>query len=495
MALTHNSPNTGESLKRSGNTGMTPQQLWKKGVEIYEQTHDFFQQFEGKSRRSMIVTESDTSKGAGHKITYKNMSGFYGRGKSGEEVFEDASDFEKLNTGQYELTVDFLRNSSRWTIRTEEEMGMRGELVNNIPQMLGEWMGREKTDRLFMMFNKKLGSGNYVYANGKGNADALVSADVLDWDEVIVLKTQMERMGGKGALMGKPKNGIALFRNNVIATSDALFSLELDPNFKQVMREATTRGQSNVLIEGGYTDVRGQAIRNYVPIDHDGAGPVGSPLNPKALIGEAIAAGTGAVTIKGGGNATYAAITNVDYFKHFPKFAYKWVQGDIYDISADDEFYVLAVNPPGGANGNKIAMFKVGTNNGNQLTTTERLAAAAAGAQAKTTVGEVQWDTGVWAGKHTETVEVGATLVLCNAKGVPMGHTLMLGAGAAVRGYGMWRNHRSGGKHNGDFVCESYITSVFGQAPRKDVTGRCPSAMRLTHAVQYAGLPIPNNIT
>lgn len=494
MAITYASPNTGDSLKKANGGGLTPQQLWKKGVEIFEQTHDFFQQFEGKSRRSMIVTETDTSKGRGHKITFKNMSGFYGRGKSGEEIFESSDDYEKLNTGEYELAVDFLRNSSRWTVRTEEEMGMRGEIVNRIPEQLGEWMGREKTDRLFMMFNKKGGAGNYVYANGKGNADALTSDDVLDWDEIIVLKTQMERMGGKAALMGKQKNGQPLFRNNVIATSDALFSLELDPNFKQVMREATTRGAQNVLIEGGYTDVRGQAIRQYVPIDHDGAGPVGSPINPKALVGEAIAPGTTAVTIKGGGNATYAAITNVDYFKHFPKFAYKWLPSDIYDISGDSDFYVLAVNPPGGAEGNKIAMFRVTTNNGNTLVTNQRLAAAASG-QAVTTCGSVVWNTGVWEGLHTETVNVGATLVLCNAKGVPLAHTLMLGAGAAVRGYGMWRNHRTAEKHNGDFVCDTYITSVFGQTPRKDVTGRCPAFMHLTHAIQYAGLPIPSNIT
>ncbi|HEY7824828.1 MAG TPA: hypothetical protein VIG24_18455 [Acidimicrobiia bacterium] len=430
------------------------------------------------------------------------MAGFYSQGKSGEALFETSDDFEKLKIGDYELTVDFLRNAVRWTARTEEYMGMRGELVNNIPAQLGEWMGRAKCERLFMAFNAKGGSDNYVYANGRGNADELVSADTLDWDEIIVLGKQMERMGGKPALLGKTRNGQPIFRNCVLATSEALTSLEFDSNFKQVLREASQRGASNELYEGGYTDVRGHAIKNYVPIDHDGAGPVGSPINPKAFLGEAIDADNTAPTIKGGRSATEAAYTRVHYFKWFPKYAYEWTPDDTLAIDGSvdtwtdfsSNFYILIVNPPGGANGNKIGMYEVSANSGNQLTVTKRLRAAASG-DAVTSLGDVTWDTGVWEGLHTDSHPVGSTIILCNKKGVPLGHTLMMGSGAAMRGYGRYRNRRDAEKLNGNFVMDSYITSVFGQTPRKDTTGRCPAFMHLTHAIQYAGLPIPTNIT
>jgi hypothetical protein len=493
MAKTTVSPNTGTSLAT-----MSPgaqRKLWKKGADIYEQTHDFFMQMEGKARRSIIVTETDTSKGKGQKMTFTNMSGFYSEGRSGEEQFEDSANFEELLINDYELTVDFIRNATRWTARTEEWMGMRGELKNQLPYQLGEWMGRMKTERLFMMFNKKGASDNYVFANGKAGKDSLVSADVLDYDEIVVMGTQMKRLGGKPAIAGKTRNGVPIFRNCVVATSDALFSLEMDSSYKQVLREAGNRGEGNYIFEGGYTDVRGHVIKEYVPIDHDGDGPVGSPINPKAFLGEAVTAGTTTFDIKGGGSAVAAAKTAIKYFKWFPRYAYKWLPSDTYDIAGDAAtFHVLIVNPPSGTDANKIGMYECTVNDGNKITVSKRLGSAIAGIR-HTTVGDVVWNTGVWEGKHTDVHPIGATIVLCNSKGVPIGNTLMLGAGAAIRGYGMYRNHRSQEQHEGGFVNDTFITSVFGQEPRKDRKNRCPGFMHLTHAVQYAGLPIPNNIT
>ena len=376
---------------------------------------------------------------------------------------------------------------------------MRGELKNNLPAQLGEWMGRAKTERLFMMFNYKCDSNSYVFANGKSNADALVSADVLDWDEVVVMNTQMKRRGGKPAIMGKTRNGRPLFRNCVIATSDSLFSLEMDSNYKQVLREAGARGEgSNFLFDGGYTDIRGNVIKEYVPIDHDGYGPIGSPLNPKADLGVAITANTTAQDIVGGGDAVGAALTNIMYTKYFPKYAYQWLPSDVLAVDGSvtswtdpsDNFYVLIINPPGGADGNKIGMYEVSANDGHKLTVTKRLRAAASG-DAVTTLGDVTWNTGVWNGVHTDSHPVGSTVVLCNSKGVPIGHSLMLGAAAALRGYGKYRNHRSEQKHEGGFVQDTFITSVFGQEPRRDRRLRTPAVMHLTHAVQYPGLPIP----
>jgi len=493
MAQTIQSPNTGTTLAT-----MSPdaqRKLWKKGADVFEQTHDFFMQMEGKSARSIIITETDTSKGRGQKITFTTKSGFYSEGRMGEELFEDKEDFEELLINDYEMTVDFLRNASRWTARTEEWMGMRGELKNGIPAQLGEWMGRIKTERLFMMFQKKGSGENYVFANGKGSVDDLVSADLLTYDNIVSMGTQMKTMGGKAALAGKMSNGIPIFRQCVVATTAAVFGLKMDSTYRQMIREGGQRGDINYLFKGGVADVDGHVIKEYVPIDHDGDGPVGSPLNPKAFLGEAITAGTTTFDIKGGGSAVAAAKTKIKYFKWFPRFSYKWLPSDVYDISGDAAtFYVLVVNPPSGTDANKIGMYECTTNDGNKITVSKRLGSATAGIR-NTTVGSVTWDTGVWSGKHTDQHPIGATIVLCNGKGQPYGDTLMLGAGAAYRGYGKYRNSRSNQSHEGGFVTDTFITSVFGQEPRRDTKDRCPGFMRLRHAVQYPGLPIPNNIT
>ena len=67
----------------------------------------------------------------------------------------------------------------------------------------------------------------------------------------------------------------------------------------------------------------------------------------------------------------------------------------------------------------------------------------------------------------------------------------MLGASAAVRGYGKYRGQNMLQKQEGGFVTERYIVSVFGQALFKDRAGRVPSVIRLDHAVSYPDLNLP----
>ena len=88
-------------------------------------------------------------------------------------------------------------------------------------------------------------------------------------------------------------------------------------------------------------------------------------------------------------------------------------------------------------------------------------------------------------------IGIGSLIMPCNALGQVFGDSLMLGKRCAYRGHGKWRNHRAQDEKEGGFLMERYIVSVFGQSLRKDRLGRVPAAMRLRHALTYAGLPLP----
>ena len=126
-------------------------ELWRKGVEVFEQTTDFFAPMEGGAN-AIIETITDTSKGRGQKITFTQMAGLYMEPKLGDELFEDGDDFEEIKIHTYSLNVDYLRHGVRYTERSEEFMGMRGEIAVGIPEQLGKWMGRQKSEKMFMMF-------------------------------------------------------------------------------------------------------------------------------------------------------------------------------------------------------------------------------------------------------------------------------------------------------------------------------------------------------
>jgi len=461
--------------------------LWHQGVLIAEQTEDFFQQMESSTDRTPIWAKTDTAKGRGQSMVFTPMSGFYNKGKFGEALFEGPDDFEKVRVGDFTLTVDFIRNAVRNSERMEEVMGMRNEIKTKFNIELGKWLGRTKSEQLFGMFQLKLNSENVLVANGK-TTNTLGSADALVWDEIVTAGQAMKPLGGLPANVAGKQSGQPIWSQTVVATEAALLSLKLDPDYKTVLASGDVRGKGNTLFKGGYPSIDGHTIVPYNPIDHDGVGPQGSFLNPKAYLGVAITAGTTAVEIEGGGNATDAA-TGMDFFRYFAGSPYEFVDTGAFSPASETR-YLLIYNLTG-ADAGKSGMYSYTTgNDGVTITTVNRLGSAASGARV-TTLGDVTWDTGVWAGKHTDAHPEGSLIIPCNSKGVPIGDTLILGKCAALRGYGKHRGHRSQQVHEGGFLMDRFVTSVFGQTIREDRKGRHPAVIRLRHAVTYPGISLP----
>lgn len=489
MAYSNAPTNTYETLSTMAPDAV--RKLWQKSVDIYEQSEDFFAQYEG-GLTAPVATKTDLSKGAGSILTITNRSGYYGPGKSGDGMFEEAADFEKDLINTYQLKVDYLANAHRISRRTEEIMGMRDEIANGVAEELGKWMGREKTARMMMLFRERGGSINQLVAGGNNSVNDIGSADGLVYDEIIRAKARLEPLGGRPAMVARIK-GVNIHRYLVIGTSAALLTLETDPTYKEMLEQAHTSGDSNALFTGEFTDIRGNRIQKYNPIDHDGRGPVGSPWNPKAFLGGAITAGTTTFDILGGGSAEAAADTVPQYFRYFARAPFEFIPGDSIAAATDTGVkYCLIVNPPNAATDpGKVGMYSYTSgNNGNKITIVNRLGSTASGARV-TTLGSVTWNTGVWADKHTDVHPIGATIVQCNAKGVPIGDTIISGAAAALRGYGEFRNHRSEQVHQGGFVRDRFIRSVFGQTLRLDRAGRAVGFVKLTHALNYPELGLP----
>lgn len=472
-------------------------ELWRKGVEVYEQTADFFSSMEG-GNDAIIQTINDTSKGRGQKITFTQMAGLYNEPKHGDELFNDQDDFESIKLHTNDLSVDYLRHGVRYTERAEEFMGMRGEIAVGIPRELGKWMGRQKSEKLFMMFLHKSGAENRIYAGDKGSINALTSADTLDWDTIVAANTKLSRLNGMPAKVGTDKSGNPIHRYVVVATTDALFSLEQDGDFKDIQQSSGPDGYENIMFKGGYTDIRGNIIKKYNPIDHDGYGAIASPLNPKAELGRSTADGFTNVTggtglrIYGGGSTVAADLTAKAYFKYFPLYAFKFLATETLVLANSlygaGNFYVAVFNHPNApTDPGKFGLYEISGNNGNLLTVVDKFTAADVAPDAAWT-GSPAWD----ANLHTNTHDAGfASIYLVNASGVPIGHTLFLGKQAARRGYGKHRNQRTEDSHEGGFVKDIFCTSVFGQEPCEDAAGRKPGFLVITHAIQYAGVPFP----
>lgn len=481
------SPNTGTSLSALAPAAV--RQLWQKGVLVGEQTEDFFANLEGSRKDSPIRTVTDTSKGAGQKITFTTRSGYYGRGKQGDSMFTALADFEKTQISSFDLKVDWLRHATSINERAEEVMGLRDEIASQDNVELGKWLGRKKSEQMFGMFHLLLPDNNILFASAKTEA-TLGSADTLDWNEIVRMGTTLQPLGGRPAnILRAGVNEAPIHSNIVISTVPSLSSLKIDSSYLTIRAQAETRGAENTIFRGGYANVDGHVIREYNPLDHDGIGAVGSFMNPRAFLGTAIAAGTTAVDVIGGGadNLTNTR-TDIDFFQFFEGFAYPFLEnvtGSAFSPPSKTK-YLIIYNKTG-ADAGKWGFYSYTTgNNGQKITTVGRLAAAASGS-AVTTLGSVTWSGAV----NTDAHPTGSVIIAANAKGVPIGSTLMLGASAAFRGYGKYRGQNMLQKQEGGFITERYIASVFGQKLYTDRAGRVPSAIRLVHAIAYPDLNLP----
>ncbi len=468
-----------------------PAIIWQKGFDKFEENGDFYAPVEGTGPNSIIVTKSDLSAGVGQTLKVRVESGFGDEPHFGDDTFATEEDFEQLLHEDYSLVIDLIRHATSFTERAEEVMGIRNELRDGIPGKLGAWMGRRKTEELDMMFTNQIPDANRFFPNGK-TAATLVKADGLGWNYVMNVAAAMQTMGGQIGKLGTfsrdstPSLGFAL-----VTCSDAATILRQDSVYTSYQRDAGVRGDMNSLFRGNVTMIDGTAIVDRRIIDADVEGAIGSPMNPKALLGAAVTAGTTAFDIKGGGNATSAAKTKKKFFKYFAGYAYKFATGTTL-APASETRYVLIVNPSTAATDpNKIGMYAYTTgNDGNKITITARLGSAASGVRA-TTVGDVTWNTGVWSGVHTDVHPLGALVLPCNAKGEPIGRSFLLGRAAALRGYGKYRGKRTTETADGGVLQRTFIQSYFGQCLRQDRLGRVPGVAVLEHSLHYPYLPLP----
>ncbi len=504
-------PITGPNI--AANDSKAVRELWQKTVDMYEETNDFWADFEGSGPDAVIQTITDLSKGAGQTINFTSKSGFYAEPKFGNSRFNDSSDYEDMRTNTDSLRVGWFRHGSEIDEHTEEYLGLRGELSAGIPEMQGEWLGRTKSERIFMMLREKTAAENRLSIKSS-----------LNFNTIILAGQTMKRWGGRPAMMGTGPNGQRVKKFLVVGVEDALTSLKLDSDYVERLKLGAERGLTNAIFNGGFTDVDGHVIRPYEAIEHDGYGAIGSPMNPMGRLAIAMRAPTagnnaniitttaGYTALSGGiGNNNVIVLGGSDYdannklikpSKWFPNYAYQFSEYET-KVAGTDPFWVAVVNPPDANGIKKFGLYECTTNDGVALQVTKVWVASGdahatgTGAPVKVANFNISGYTNPAFNTnfHTTVHPVGSEVVLVDPDGVARFDSVILGAGAARRGYGKHRNKRAMETAEGDFVMRRWVKSVFGQELRKDRHDRARGVTLIRHRGQYSNMPLPTPTT
>lgn len=496
-------------------------ELWARYLEIGSKAHDAFSMFESEQPRipvanagksGIFARKRDLKAQGGDKVNFTVISAPGGPGVIGERVLRGNESKSKFKT--YSVTVDWHRDAVAFTRKQIAFMATGGVLEETTAELLKLKMGLWKQNDMMMALIHR-GVGNTYRPNNKQSRDALTSADVLDLSVSVAAKARLNTLGAKpishrmGA-QGDHINGFLTF-----ASEYAYLPIRNDSGYQSAIQAADSRGGDNALFTGRLVQWQGQNFYEHIVTDQDWDDYVGSPIQPKAVMHNDVAAGTevfsagdsavGACVLKGSTSNTTSL-----YFQFFPGFDYEFTEDDSLGVDATN-YYAWAVNPDGSV----CFMSYAGTtdNNGNRIVVKKILAPAAGTSTLGTKIlGDFTLGTtpayaagteGVFTDDvddgnlpagfvYTDTVQTGAVLIPANAKGNPIFYGFVFGAQAACRAYGSVQMNGIEQEDDYSFQKGKGYEMVFGQAPTINTNGITNGYLLLEFAGEHEGYPVPS---
>lgn len=396
------------------------------------------------------ILSTHTQKGT--RVVFTRPAALGGQGVSGNGTYVGTE--EKRVFGQYELNIGhhFYGVSEEDLAADQTAIGYGGKFDKAAVPLLADRIRMHDRDVLEATAIANATTANTVYPNFRFTVNGLGTADYISHTSINWFKQKAP--SAQVVPINTSRDGAAVISKHFLCGSQyALGELSRSSSFQTLLSQAGVRGTSNELFGGHLPDWDGTKIHKFEVNDHDADGPQGSFMAPRAYLGVAIAANNTAPTISGGGvngttaaqlarSAAAAAKTTVGYFQHFPGAPYAANARTIIAQETSTNKYVMIQNMTGSDTG-KFGFYTYTTTNGNTITTTERLRAAASGGAVTTLTGStISWLTGPWATATTaypgltDAHPVGSLVVPVNSKGVYYVRSLMIGADFMMTGFG-----------------------------------------------------------
>lgn len=389
-----------------------------------------------------ICKISDLSKQGGEKVTFTVARSVNSQPRLGEQPLMG---YERaIKMGVYDVLLDDVRVGASWTKKEVRVLAKQGQLASFITESTDRNLGLIQRDFIMQRLRERVTLGrNLIFPTAtRSSIQALQSTDIFSTDVIARGAGVLAQIGAKAISSRKLKNGAIIPSYLCFGPQEVLKSLYQDTSYNTASLNAVQRTDQNILESGGYTNWRGQAIWHWTNIDEDISGPIGSMFNPKAKLGVAIAAGTAAITLYGGGAGYDASEPGgaLDYFRHFPGGSSIGKQYEDETRASDTGSSFIVAMVTTGADAGKWCMYRYVNNSNTGLAITiaaysataglkgGRLSATAATASADTTCGYVAWNATV----NTETVPQGSILYHANAYGQIIGYAGMLGSDAVL---------------------------------------------------------------
>jgi len=453
--------------------------LYHRAFEVSGNTADDFATMEGSDGGTAAIwVKKDLKSNGADRIKFTSLGDPAGPGVRGEAELTGNTSTPRI--GGWTLDVDFWRDAVELTRKQINFLAAGGKLEYELYKMLGKKFGRQKQADMQMCLIRQA-NGNIYRVGNRATRNDILKTDLFTTSVVVQAQARARNLGARPVAVSRSKSGSPFQRYIAFATQDAMTEIRNSSAYLTAIANAAARSDENPNFSGKLLDWSGVGLWEHTVVQPDSDDWMGSPLNPIARLGVAITSGTSTFDIQ-----SSATNTKNLYYGFFPGYDWKWTEGQT--ANPDSTVYYAWIIPTSGDNQGK-AMFVsyAGTgNNGNKITITGRLDDVATGAGV-TTLGSVAWN----ASHHCDNCPVGSFVIPANSKGTPLGYSMLLGAGSALRAYGSIEMQKIQEKRDYGFVTGFGYEGIFGQAACKDTQGLTRNYILVEHALERPGIVIP----
>jgi N4-gp56 family major capsid protein len=458
-------------------------QAYAQRIILGSRLKDVFGQFEGREGSGRpVVVKTDLTKTRGDTINMSVAGTLGGRGVRGSNRLKGQEEHPRL--GNFTVRIDQLRHAVGYCELITKMMAAGESLESSYAKLLADWFGLRKQEDKLMCFIHAANGLNTIRPGNRSSRGALTSGDVFTAGFIDEIKSlgvsRMARPANISKATRKDENEIL---NYVLFGPDpVLASLRGDDDYLNAMTHAQERGIANTIFRGGYVPWNGVSVFHWDQGDEDTDGAIGSPFLPRALLGDAIEAGTTAIDITGSGRTVSDLGDEAEYFMPFiwfPGAAYEFLSYVSADRTDGSGPHYLAIKNISGADAGKYCIYEYTTgNNGNKITITKRLAPVATGGVAVDVLAGKSWNGDV----HTQAHPTGSLIVPITDDALTFGRAVLMGEMALCVGFGDTPMQQIKDQDDYGELRGMGLKSIYGQNAAKDTQGQ-PRNFVLVEAV------------
>lgn len=428
------------------NMGTTSQeQKWAAATQLDSLRRSIFSKLmAGNAGGRAIATISTLKDLRGTTHNFYVEAGLGGPGEQGAGADRKAGG-ENIKGRMYSLTFGNHHKSAILNRISAAQTVVGKDADTRVRGKLAPWFARERestTEAEIVRATTEAGASNIVYANSSATSiEGLRSSHYADSALFRRIAGRLADNQARAFAVGK-QDGQEVNRYVILVPERGLDELSNDNNWQTLMAQAGVRGAGNYLFTGMVPSWSGSVVLPWTVEIDSSDGPQGCYSQPMAFTGAALDfSQTTARTLTGGGSAAAAAKTDHLYYRFFPGAAFSSHEVTKIDQETVATKYALIQDKTTGLFG----MISYTTTNGNTVTGVEHLGATDSGTR-KQTLGNVTYNTGAWAGKHTTSFAIGSKVVPCNSYGQPYVRLYGLAEDCMMHGYGSIMGGHGAGK-------------------------------------------------